>query len=248
MKEKYKQTDDLSTAFHIKYDKPYKAPVRLTLDKDTILMEVYVQPAKNMLQTYESRKGIKDENLTYMDVAVNGIKRNWEKDFDCYWFSGGPIHMKVKINRKDKNPSSDKRQRYFKIRRTSLTHTSFVMSPPYRWLWGLFKSKFQLESFGLNWSKYNPGTINLNKYKYKSTFEQTAAHEFGHVLGLGDAYDAFYRFGYEVPGTETYMMNNNIHVNPEELLMVLLAHQTNHMQYFPRKFNLKSFLNSIRRR
>ena len=72
-----------------------------------------------------------------------------------------------------------------------------------------------------------------------------AAHEFGHVLGLGDAYAANYRFYYEAPGTKNYMMNRNVRVSEEEVQMVLKAHKTGKMQYFPMEVSLKRFFKGL---
>ncbi len=74
------------------------------------------------------------------------------------------------------------------------------------------------------------------------------AHEFGHILGLGDAYDAFYRFFYSAPGTDSYMMRFNRKVAPEEILMCMKAHRTGRMQYFPCVFDLETVLTRIKRK
>ena len=131
-----------------------------------------------------------------------------------------------------------------------MTNTSYVMSRWWRWGWGLFRSSFHPESFMINWSRRHPGNIHLNlRRKYtKDRFMRVAAHEFGHILGLGDAYDAHYRFYYEVPGTENYMMNSNIRVSEEEAQMVRRAQQTGKMQYFPIKFSAKHFFKRLFKR
>lgn len=67
-----------------------------------------------------------------------------------------------------------------------------------------------------------------------------APHEAGHLFGLGDAYDAWYRFYYYAPGTEDYMMRSNRHVHPEEVEMLLRAQLEGKMQSFPRKFKIKN--------
>lgn len=91
-------------------------------------------------------------------------------------------------------------------------------------------------------------------------FEQTVAHEFGHALGLGDAYNAGYRGGkwagsldgyyapysYQVEddyGNESYVYvpDNDImlqgeshnYVSDNDVRMVLEAHRTGKLQLFP---------------
>ena len=121
-----------------------------------------------------------------------------------------------------------------------------VSSPYWRWGWGFFRN-FQLEATSLNWTRNEPGRVTLQKTTDRYSFEQIAAHEIGHVLGLGDAYAANYRFFYEAPGTGDYMMCHNRKVQPDELEKVLYAHITNRMQYFPRKFSLKTIYAGLKR-
>ena len=231
------QTSDLRDVYKIEYKNRTKAPIQFSVSEDSVLITAYIAPAKSLLKPYIGRgKGRKPEDFTFADEAFRGIMRNWSGDFDLKCHKGGPVRLSIDIIRKDDpNAVYPKGQRFLKIRRTKLTKTSFVMSPPWRWLWGMPRSGLMLESFGLNWSVYSPGTINLNLTRSVNRYGQVAAHEFGHALGLGDAYGAFYRFGYDVPGTEEYMMNNNHRVQPVELEMALTAHMTGRMQYFPRR-------------
>ena len=140
----------------------------------------------------------------------------------------------------------EKGQRFVKVKFAPwYAPSSFVMSSPWRWLWGLFYCG-SLESFTLNWSPSFPGTINMKKYKTLSRFEQVAAHEFGHILGIGDAYDAWYRFFYQMKGVSTYMMCYNRKVQNEEIEMVLRAHMTRRMQFFPYKVNIKTIAKGLK--
>lgn len=175
----------------------------------------------------------KDSDLTYADMCEEGIKK--------YWTEGGFEVKLIKVNKGDKRP-------HIKILPANVSKTSYVMSPWWRWIWGLFTT-FHPEVFMLNWSPRNPGNIHLNLKTYSTSkwFMRVSAHEFGHVLGLGDAYNAPYRFFYEAPGTEDYMMNHNRHVSPVEAQMVKRAHETGRMQYFPMKFSPKLIFAGIKK-
>lgn len=142
---------------------------------------------------------------------------------------------------------SSHRQKFFPVRLSGgKFYPAHVVSPVWRWYWGFFRT-FQLEALHLNWSRRHPGCVTLQKDPDRSSFQQICAHEIGHVLGLGDAYGANYRFFYEAPGTGSYMMCHSRRVQPAELEMVLMSHLTNRMQYFPWKFSLKTLLTGLRR-
>jgi len=176
-----------------------------------------------------------DWEMTYADACCAGIKKYWEE-------AGFSVDIR-RIEKGNKRP-------HICVVPAKMTNTSYVMSRWWRWGWGLFRSSFHPESFMINWSRRHPGNIHLNlRRKYtKDRFMRVAAHEFGHILGLGDAYDAHYRFYYEVPGTENYMMNSNIRVSEEEAQMVRRAQQTGKMQYFPIKFSAKHFFKRLFKR
>ena len=202
-----------------------KYPVML--EGDTITCYVLFHPAflgKNA-----------DWEMTYADACCAGIKKYWEE-------AGFSVDIR-RIEKGNKRP-------HICVVPAKITNTSYVMSRWWRWGWGLFRSSFHPESFMINWSRRHPGNIHLNlRRKYtKDRFMRVAAHEFGHILGLGDAYDAHYRFYYEVPGTENYMMNSNIRVSEEEAQMVRRAQQTGKMQYFPIKFSAKHFFKRLFKR
>lgn len=241
--------------FNISYRKHIKTPVNISMCENKITITAHVKFAPALLKPYESsEENVKDtylakkpEGYTFADAAIEGIKEYWGKKYTLPGFDE-PVEVEVNLIRyDDPNAIYDKKQRFFKIRMTKISNTSFVTSKPWRWLWGM---PFYLapESAMLNWSPYEPGTINMQKYKYLANFKKTVAHEFGHVLGIGDAYDAHYRFFYEAPNTASYMMNNNVSVHPNELMMVLRAHETGRMQYFPFEIHPKAYFKELFRR
>lgn len=202
-----------------------KYPV--TLEGDTITCCVLFHPA--FLEMNE------EWGATFADICCEGIAK--------YWGEAGFTVNFIRIEKGNKRP-------HICVLPAKVTNTSYVMSRWWRWGWGLFRSSFHPESFMINWSRRHPGNIHLNLRKRtgKERFMRVASHEFGHVLGLGDAYDAHYRFFYEAPGTENYMMNSNMHVSPEEVQMVRRAQQTGKMQYFPIRFSAKVFLGRLFKR
>ncbi len=203
-----------------------KRPLPVTVDGDKITAYIEFHPLL--------LKKPKDNDLTYADMCENGITH--------YWTEGGFEVELIRVAKGDKRP-------HIKILPANVSKTSYVMSPWWRWIWGLFTT-FHPEVFMLNWSPKSPGNIHLNLKTYSGPkwFMRVSAHEFGHVLGLGDAYNAPYRFFYEAPGTEDYMMNHNRHVSPVEAQMVKRAHETGRMQYFPMKFDLKLVVSGIKKK
>lgn len=238
----------------IKYPRARKCPVRLKLKKieDSeyhflLVMEVFIHYAQNMLNEYRNSDGTVPDGLmdgyTFADAFEDGIRTCWGGSYH-FDSDGQEIIVRTEINIvRYGDADFPTGQRYFKVGLSNWGKTSFVLSPLWRWLWGYLTG--HRECATLNWSLQQPGRIFMIKYGSLYRFRQTCAHEFGHILGLGDAYPAFYRFYYEAPGTRGYMMNNNHAVSNEELSMVLKAHRSGKMQYFPCKFvlsNLKRFL------
>jgi len=115
-----------------------------------------------------------------------------------------------------------------------------VRSPIYRLYWGFFRYG-HLETIGTNWVPEQPGHMILPYMDDPGQVMRIAAHEAGHLFGIGDAYAAIYRFYDAAPGTAHYMMHSNYAVQPEEILMMLRAHVTGRMQFFPRSFNWRRF-------
>lgn len=123
---------------------------------------------------------------------------------------------------------------------------SHVASGLFRRFWGFFRTG-QIESFGYNWSRNFPGFAVINDLRNSHRLRQISAHEAGHLFGIGDAYDAWYRFFYAAPGTQDYMMHYNTQVHAQEIAMLIRAYVKNKAQFFPRKFNLRNFLKGMLR-
>lgn len=202
-----------------------KYPV--TLEGDTITC--YAAFHELLLQTNEAW------GFTYADCAVDGIVK--------YWSEAGFTVNIIRVPIDDKRP-------HINILPAKMTGTSYVMSRWWRWGWGLFSHSLHPESFMINWSRRHPGNIHLNLRigSGKERFMCVAAHEFGHILGLGDAYAAHYRFFYEAPGTKDYIMNSNKRVSPVEVEMVRKAQATGRMQFFPMKFSARNVIDGLKKK
>lgn len=256
-------SDSLRSHYPVTYKHLWRYPVQVHVEEHQIHIIAHLKFSNKFLTPYINKvdKGQtpghdpfltkKPEGFTFADAVCEGIIKNWGRKYDFDWYSYEGRHVfpvKVTIIRHDEVISGkceqevSPKQRYVRVQPSPFfMPSSFVMSYPWRWLWGI---PFNLspESIALNWSPKHPGVINLKRYYSLRRFEQVAAHEFGHVLGIGDAYDAHYRFFYQAPEVTSYMMCYNNTVNPIELEMVLKAHLRKRMQYFPFKFNLKRYL------
>lgn len=260
-------TSNLSEHYPVKYRRPNKAPVQVIVGEHEINIIAYLRFDKRLLKPYKNliREDNpndtdpflvdKPEGFTYADGIVEGITKNWSGIYHFPWYKfekDNRVPVRVTVIRKDDVLSGkceyevDPHQRFALVKKAPFfSPSSFVMSYPWRWLWGL-PFNGSLESFALNWSPYQPGIINLNQYYSLGRYEQVAAHEFGHLLGIGDCYDAPYRFFYQMPNVNSYMMCYNRKVQDMELEMVLTAHLKRRMQYFPIKFSFKTFIKGIR--
>lgn len=122
---------------------------------------------------------------------------------------------------------------------------SHVASGFLRRFWGFFRYG-RIVTFGLNWSRNFPGFAVIQKSQNAANFKAVSAHEFGHLFGLDDAYNAWYRFYFPAPETEDYMMHYNRKVNEQEIAMLIKAYTQNRMQFFPIKFKWKNIRSGIK--
>ena len=205
-------------------------PVNLVWSADELLLRCRLKFNKRAVQT-----GL--GGLSYADLFCAGIKQHWSGSYEE---DQKKITLRLELVQTMQKP-------YVRVLvKPSLFMPAHVVSPFYRRIWGIFCTG-QLESMGLFWSPRQPGRIILPPYKNADTFKRIAAHEMGHIFGLGDAYAAFYRFYHAVPGTQSYMMHSNGQVQPEEIRLLLKAQESGRMQYFPRAWHTPTVLKGIGR-
>jgi hypothetical protein len=225
----------LSDAFNIRYSHPDKTPIQLLISDNRLLIDCRFN--------YNRKALLPDPTTgqTPADVIEASIIRKWSGTYDVEWPSlDGPIEVLVRISRE-----RDRRSAPIRIRNLLLM-PAHVISPFYRRIWGLFVTS-HLESLGTNWSLTQPGCMVLPAGLDRNELASIAAHEAGHLFGLGDAYAAIYRFYDAVPGAEQYMMCSNQTVHPVEIRMLLQAHAEGRMQFFPLGWKSSQFFRGLRR-
>lgn len=259
--------------YPIRYRNPSRVPVQLIIRGNRLLIRIFIRYAANMLDLFPGtnltyadiaesgiRKNwsgrfelpwLKDDGFerAHARASARVLTESANPDDNSLFPNAPSIRVCVEIIRQGNRifEKNYPKQRCVKIRLSNgFLLPAHVSSPLWRWGWG-FLGNFQFEATSLNWSVRHPGDVTLHKEANRYLFEQISAHEMGHVLGLGDAYGANYRFFYEAPGTSDYMMCHNRKVQPDEIERMLLAHMTNKMQYFPRRFDWRIFSTGFRR-
>lgn len=266
----YPLTDDLLVHFPIKYNNSLQVPIQVEVHPHDVLIRCYANYSPELLEPYSLyefktihkfsivRSSIPDdvlstkpEGYSYADAIEEGIKRYWEGSYEMPWYSfyrSNEIPVKIEFIRiTDPQavyaPTQHFARFYFAPKHSS---SSYVKSSPKRRFWGILRN-FTLESVDLNWSCSHPGSMYLKRYTSLEDFQRVVAHEFGHMLGIGDAYGASYRLFYQASGTSSFMMCHGHMVHPQEIEMVLTAHYTNSLQCFPVKLSLRSIIQTFRR-
>lgn len=241
------------------------APIKLERTGDKVTITAFISFEGN----YANKKT--DNGLTYGEAAAASIEMNWSGNFMIY---GRKVNVATKVFSNSGSPNSilkpatgHAKQSFLKIKITGGTMASKIMRSHERLSWsGILKNDETISSWSIAKSS-NPITIYVTEnfqgnspYKLigKSSFEGLAAHEFGHALGLGDAYNAGYRGGrfpwtldgfyapesYEVQDAsgkvfpvsvpDDDMMIFNGKVSDNDMRMVLEAYETGVQQLFPR--------------
>jgi len=143
-------------------------------------------------------------NVTYGEVAASGIVNNWTESFtnnQWYDFGGNSISVTTKLygdssnNKILKESKSSDKQQYLNI----VINQIGVRGTSYQRNANITIGELACDFVAGDWSFYS-WEVGSNSFielyatsesginKTQAQFARTAAHEFGHALGLGDAY------------------------------------------------------------
>lgn len=218
------------TGFNVTVQTAMKyAPVTLIRTGDSIKITGYVAfTGDKSNETYDNG------TTTYAQMAMNGIENFWSSSLtgEDYLINGKTVTVDTTLVDITNNTSS---HRYFNIAISKNSNSDpdiFTNNE-----WGYTK-------YGTKWSVSNYMTIYLfQDVKYKGgefftlsedTFKRIAAHEFGHILGIDDAYPGDDRPAASVV-LETDMMYseyNGFPLSGWDLAMATQAYTENKWQYW----------------
>lgn len=219
------------------------SPVKVTRSGNQINI------AANINFTGDAMEIFPGTNKTYADAVVEGILKHWDNlafvgtnyDFGV----GTNIVVNTTTNRKYNTPQ-DGLVRYFEVHVDN--DEAGVLGITKIPIIGIEVDRqvSNMKSGKGGWSVSNPGKITMYKdynggpdYTYVE-YGNTVAHEFGHILGIGDAYGPGTmkpaKVTIEVPDNPGFytgdIMRDNGYVTANDVEMVWEAWKTNEWQYF----------------
>ena len=223
----------------------------VTREGDTLLVKAYIKFEGNAKDSVIGNSGI-----TYAEAAAMGIKQYWnvtqtKTEFDDFGIYNS-MHIKVEIyspapSSNDawiKSEEEDSR-RYLSFRindeqkRSNTGRMTITKSEPYKI--PVFREENYINGFTYNPYRGVNGTIEYKKYTL-GDFQWMAAHEFGHSLGLRDAYQDNSKLSYnEEVKYRSIMASQGGVVTANDIEMLMLARALNDMQsYFDETFKIGS--------
>jgi RHS repeat-associated protein len=215
---KPKSIPTLESEYKIDQNKINTEPVQVDIKGNDIIIEVYA----NFKGADESI--YPDGSKTYEELAKDGLNM-WEGTYNVF---GREVNVTVNIIDLDEENKLNPGQEFAKINIKDKTGTSNV-------------------SYGLSeWSITNSGKMTVftgtgkgskERLRTQEEFSNTVAHEFGHMLGLDDAYGKGDRpeaiVSTEVPSNDLMRSNwGNPVVTDNDIEMLVLAWSTNEQQHY----------------
>ncbi len=211
-------------------------PIYVQINKNTVLITAYVEFEENGNESRIFPNS--EETKTYAEAAIEGIEENWTTEFfgngmidpltgeyvDYDFIAGLNGQIITKVVLKGSEEDTNDEQKYFKIDIKSEYGRS------YSWRY-------------VPWSMTQERGVVLFS-STENSYKQTIAHEFGHILGLGDAYGGVASPGMNLGDltikymdwneeiTPTCIMRNNAKVSSNDIEMVMYVYMENKIQNY----------------
>jgi len=224
------------------------APVQVIRKGNQITITAYVE----FIGDWNQEADFLGRKFSYAQLAVMGIKNNWSgyyegSEYDLFG-DYEKVHVNVNINAEYIENgelgfgTSRRGQRYLPIyictsKDDGEEHRAHTEGNASYEKWNVRNKNNKMFLHNHIYCSTDEGVVDY--YYSSSNFMQVAAHEFGHILGLGDAYKTEHQSEaadtYEIPFNEPWkgdMMRNDGYVTPNDIEMMLEAWKMNAWQAF----------------
>ena len=238
------------------------APIKVVRTENNVNITAYINYTGD-----KANDKVTGSTFTFAEIASHGIMVNWSgSNFNVY---GQNINIETKVYSNNYSPNNilnpvmtNSRQEFMEVKIKEPNAVEKALGIRSNAMIMDLTKGINSEKALLNWHIGNIGSITLFDYnETSSSFADTAAHEFGHKLGLGDAYNAGYRGGtapwkydgyyapksydvqddtgtvYKVSVPDDDMMlcdsRYNLRVTDNNVRMMLEAWEQNKLQEFP---------------